>query len=105
VGITVGLNLTPWFPVEVDYMVRDGTAHQPDDYRTTNGTLRFAPGIDTQVITITIQSDIEQEEDETVLLILSAPRGAHLGEPDNAILTITNARLNLLALPFILHEQ
>ncbi|MFP2996300.1 Calx-beta domain-containing protein [Spongiivirga sp. MCCC 1A20706] len=56
---------------DIDFATADGTAVQPGDYTTTNGTLSFA-GTDgeTQTITVTIIDDllVEPNEDYTVTI-------------------------------------
>jgi Calx-beta domain len=55
----------------VDYATSDGTAHAPDDYASTSGTLTFADGEKTKTFQIPVAWDGRQEGDETVSIQLS----------------------------------
>ena len=75
--------------VSVDFTAREGTAANGLDFTAVNGTLTFAPGQAEQTFSIPILNDSEVEDDETVQLELSNPRGgAVLGRQSTAALTI-----------------
>jgi hypothetical protein len=57
--------------VTVDYATADGTAHAPDDYGATSGTLNFAPSQRTKTVDVTVNADGVDEPDETFFLNLS----------------------------------
>jgi large repetitive protein len=59
------------------------------DYISTSGTLTFNPGETSKTFTVTTCSDGLVEADETVNLALSNPTGGVLGNPSNAVLTIS----------------
>jgi len=63
----------------VVYNTADGTAVLANnDYKATNGTLTFAPGVTTQNITVQVVGDLFAESDETFLVKLSNPKNATL---------------------------
>jgi hypothetical protein len=68
--------------VTVDYATVNGTAITPDDYLETGGTLTFAPGVTSQTILVTVNSDVQTEASEDFSVVLANPNGA--GFPDNA---------------------
>ncbi len=58
-------------PVTVDYATRDDSAVDPDDYTAANGTLTFDAGQTTKTITIAVNGDVLDEDDETFAVDLS----------------------------------
>ena len=68
--------------ITVDYKTVDGTATGDvtspalSDYKTTSGTLTFAPGVTLQAIVVDIEGDTIDEYDETLGLKLSSPTNA-----------------------------
>jgi hypothetical protein len=108
--LTVGVNIQAAFagavtidqPVTVDYAVTGGTASQKSDYTYVAGTviadgsdnpkfvgtLTFDPGETTKDIEVLVNEDGYAEGDENVVITLSNPRGAALGERKSATLTI-----------------
>jgi parallel beta-helix repeat protein len=78
--------------VSVDYATSDETATAGSDYTETSGTLNWADGdASKKTFTVDIIDDSEVEGDETLILSLgNATGGAGLGEPDTAVLTITD---------------
>ncbi|HEV2706673.1 MAG TPA: Ig-like domain-containing protein, partial [Pyrinomonadaceae bacterium] len=60
------------------------------DYKTTSGTLSFAAGQQVQTVSVEVCSDSETETDETLLVNLSNPTNANLGDAQ-AVGTITTA--------------
>ena len=73
----------------MDYTTGDGTAHAPDDYTATSGTLTFTVGMTNTTFQVPIIDNSLYELDETVLLTLTNPVNVELGTPnDSAILTI-----------------
>ncbi|MYD05021.1 MAG: hypothetical protein F4X21_08905, partial [Acidimicrobiia bacterium] len=77
---TVRLPQTHSETVTVNYAdTGDGTATAGSDYTTpTAGTLTFTPGQTQQVVTVSVIGDHLDEEDETVIVRLSAPVNAAL---------------------------
>ena len=88
--ITVTLDTLPFVTVTVNYTTADGTAAAGDDYVAGSGTLAFIPGTTTLTFTVPITNDLQNENNETVLLALSAPTGAILDMPVTATLTISD---------------
>lgn len=77
-------------PVTVNYAGANGTANA-GDYTAPSGKLTFGVGETAKSFTVAIRPDALPEDDETVLLSLSAPTGgAALGSQANAVLTILN---------------
>jgi hypothetical protein len=75
--------------VTVAYATADGTATTANnDYAATNGTLTFDPGAATQTFTVAINGDTAIEANETVLVNLSAPANAAIGD-SQGVLTIS----------------
>jgi len=77
--------------VSVNYATSDGTAAS-SDYTATSSTLNWANGDTTdKTFTVNLTDDSEQENDETFIVSLSNPSaGAQLGEPNTAVVTITD---------------
>jgi len=83
--VSINVNLSPAVTtatVTVNYAVKadDSTAESPADYTLLgSGTLTFAPGVTRQSINIAIVDDIVPEPSEKIILVLSNPRNASLG--------------------------
>ena len=71
----------------VDYATADGSADRRRDYTQARGSVTFAPGETTKIITLFITDDVFAESPETLTLTLSNPIGATVGNP--AVTTIT----------------
>ncbi len=84
---TVTLSPPASTPVSVDYATSDGSATAGADYLAASGSLTFAPGETTGVVTVPILGDAVEEEHETVRLTLTNPSGAAIGL-DTALGTI-----------------
>jgi subtilisin family serine protease len=78
--------------ITVDYATSDDSATAGSDYTATSGTLNWADGeTANKTFTITINDDSQVEDNETLIISLNnATGGAVLGEPDTAVLTITD---------------
>jgi hypothetical protein len=73
----------------VDYTTADGTATAGDDYTSISDTLTFEPGVSALNVDVPINDDTLEEEDETVVLVLSNVGGnASIGDNNPATLTI-----------------
>ena len=57
--------------VTVDYATADGTAAAPGDYSAAAGTLTFLPGETTQTVSVDVNGDALDEEDETYTVDLT----------------------------------
>lgn len=88
--ITVTLSMSSTLPVSVDYATSDGTATGNEDYTPVSGTLTLLPGAAAQTFSIPLLDDLVEEAAETVLIALSNPINATLGNPVTATLTIEN---------------
>jgi hypothetical protein len=62
--------------VSVDYRTVAGTALAKSDYTAASGTLTFPPGVWSQTITITVNTDRKREPDETFTVELLNAVGA-----------------------------
>ena len=62
--------------VTVAYATAAGTATEDADYTGASGTLTFAPSATSRTITVTVQDDELDEEDESFTVVLSAPSDA-----------------------------
>ncbi|WP_238413033.1 Calx-beta domain-containing protein [Saccharothrix deserti] len=73
---TVSLDRPSPRPVTVDFTTADGTAVAPADYAPTAGTVTFAPGEITKLVTVPVNGDTVDELNETFTVTLSAAGGA-----------------------------
>ncbi|MHC4619167.1 MAG: Calx-beta domain-containing protein, partial [Planctomycetota bacterium] len=90
--IAVSLSYVSASEVSVDYSVVGGTATGGGvDYTLADGTLTFSAGELTENITITIVADEIEEGSETVILRLSNPSGARMGQSEHTF-TISEDR-------------
>jgi uncharacterized repeat protein (TIGR01451 family) len=72
---SVTLSRRPVAPVSVDYATGGGTATPGTDYTPQSGTLSFIIGQQTQQIAVPVVVDTTPEQDETLQVTLSNPRG------------------------------
>ena len=86
---TVTLAPTSTQTVTVAYATANGTATAGSDYVAASGTLTFAAGVSSQTIAVTVNGDTTLEADETILVNLSGPTNAVLGDAQGQG-TITN---------------
>ena len=68
--------------VTVSYATSDDTAEEPDDYTDTSGSLTFAAGDRTKIVTVATSTDSLNEANETFKVTLSNPGNATL-DADN----------------------
>ncbi len=74
---TVSLSNPSTREISVDYATADGTATVTDnDYQPRSGTLTFAPGQTSKTITVLVNHDDVDEDDETFLVNLTNPVNA-----------------------------
>ena len=76
-------------PVTVRYATADVTAVAGEDYEAASGTLTFAPGETERTVRVRVLDDAVEDSGETFRLVLSAPAGATLADPE-ALGTILN---------------
>ncbi|WP_445169729.1 Calx-beta domain-containing protein [Mycolicibacterium sp. Dal123E01] len=74
--------------ITLTYTTTNGTATAGQDYTARTGTVTFAPGSLSQVITVNVKGDTDVEPDETVTVTLSNPSGATIATA-SAVGTIT----------------
>jgi len=84
---TVQLSAPSAQTVTVHFATQDGTATAGTDYTATSGDLTFQPGETEKSVAVTITGDVDDELDETLSLVLSAPVNAILTD-DTAVGTI-----------------
>ena len=71
---TATLSTAGFQTMTVAYTTADGTATVADgDYQATSGTLTFAAGVTSQLITVLVNGDTKNEADETFTVNLSSP--------------------------------
>ncbi|HEX8618423.1 MAG TPA: IPTL-CTERM sorting domain-containing protein, partial [Thermoanaerobaculia bacterium] len=88
--LTVTLTGSTAQTVTVDYATANGTATAGSDYTATSGTLTFLPGTTTQTIGITVVGDAANEPDETILVNLTNPANASIGDAQGAVSVIND---------------
>jgi hypothetical protein len=81
---TVTLDNASAVPVTVNYASQNGSATAPSDYVAATGTLTFNPGQVSKTVTVHVKGDTHVEPDENLLVNLSAPTNATLGDPIGA---------------------
>ena len=62
-------------PVRVDYVTRNGTVLAGEDCVSSRGTLTFAPGETSQTVEVVVLPGEQNEDNETMMLEISNPRG------------------------------
>ncbi|TAN48407.1 MAG: hypothetical protein EPN21_15000, partial [Methylococcaceae bacterium] len=90
VTLSVQLTSASQDTITVDYGTLDGSAKAGSDYKTSSGTLTFAPGETQAIISVPISDDALVESDEAFGVRLSNPLNAVLGTPATATVTIQN---------------
>jgi hypothetical protein len=74
----------------IDYASADGSATERSDYMATRGTLHFAAGEASKIVSVFIVDDRFGEGPETFSLNLSNPIGCTLGSPAAFLITINS---------------
>jgi glucose/arabinose dehydrogenase len=74
----------------LDYTTLDGTARAGSDYTARSGTLTFADGVTSQVISIPILEDTLVEGNEVFSVAVDRPTGATLRAPRTGQITIVD---------------
>ncbi len=77
---TVALGASATQAVTVSYSTANATATAPGDYAATSGLLTFEPGQTTRTVSVQVNGDRIGEPDEVILLNLSQPSGATIGD-------------------------
>jgi hypothetical protein len=86
--LTVKRTGAPTLPAEVAYATSNGTAKAGEDYAGTTGTLSFLPGQVSKIVTLDILPDTVDEPIEAFTFGLDNARGATLGTPKAAVVSI-----------------
>ncbi|WP_298490642.1 Calx-beta domain-containing protein, partial [uncultured Chloroflexus sp.] len=102
--VTVTLSRPATSTVTVNYATVTGGTAQPGDgsspihdYAPVSGVLSFAPGVTSQSFTIPLWNNNTAETPlETIIVTLSGPTGATLGDPATATVTIIDTTPALL---------
>lgn len=74
----------------VDYTTSNGTAIGGNDYNAASGTLTFSGTTTTQMISVDINGDNVEENDESFYITLSNPTGGASIDDSSAIVTLVN---------------
>ena len=77
---TVTLSAASGATVQVNYATSDETAVAPTDYISATNTLTFAPGDTEALVTVPVNGDTADENDETFRVTLSSPSNANLAD-------------------------
>lgn len=98
--VTLTVSLTRSFSVTttIDYATANGSADSGNDFVFTSGTLNFAPGVVSSTVTVTINSDVADELDETFLLNLSNPTGGATIYDGQGVVTIKDDDLTRMSI-------
>lgn len=86
---TVSLSGASSSTVTASYATANGTATSGGDYVAGSGTVTFGPGVVTQTVSITVNSDVLDEVDETFVVNLTSPVNATIGDPQGSA-TVTD---------------
>jgi hypothetical protein len=88
--LTVSLDNTPLSTVTVTWSTAPGTATAGTDYVTAAGTATFAPGVQTQSVTVNVKGDTTKETNEVFYVNLtSVSANAYIGSGTGTV-TIQN---------------
>ena len=79
-SFTISLSASSTQTVTVNYATADGSAVANADYTASAGTVTFAPGTTSQVITVPIAGDSLSESTETFVVNLSQPSNAAIAD-------------------------
>jgi hypothetical protein len=66
--------------VTVDFATGNGTAAAGSDYQATSGTLTFAPGQTSQLVSVLVNGDVLHEASETFLVTLTGASNASIAD-------------------------
>ena len=84
-AVAVRLSAASDTAVTLRYATADGTARAGSDYAATSGTLTIPAGAESGIISVPVQADALDEDDEQFGLVLSEPSGALLARSSVAI--------------------
>ena len=80
-------------PVTVSYEVTAGTAESPGDFVAASGVLTIEAGSTEAAIEVEVAGDMAVEDDETVVVALSDPVHAALGDPAGLLTIIDDDKV------------
>lgn len=86
---TVTLSAASPQAITVAFATADDSATQPGDYSSQTGTITFAAGETSKTITVPVNGDTTNEQNEQFFVNLSSPTNATLGD-DQGVGTITD---------------
>ncbi len=86
---TATLSAPSGLPVSAVWSTADGTAVAGDDYQAASGTITFAPGETTALLTVSVVADEDAEASETFTINLSDPQNV-TADPSAFTATIAN---------------
>ncbi|MEZ4671124.1 MAG: Calx-beta domain-containing protein [Anaerolineae bacterium] len=89
-SFTVSLSNTSSQSITVDYATANNSAAAGSDYVAASGTLTFAPGVTTQLASVTVNGDTLDEVDETYFVNLSNAVNASSISDNQGLGTITD---------------
>ncbi len=72
-SFTVTMSKAATIPVSIGYATQDGTAHAGQEYTATSGTLTFAPGETSKVVTVAVLQDMLANGTSSFALNLGSP--------------------------------
>ena len=85
-------------PVTVAYATANGTATAGQDYVAASGTVTFAPGETTKPLSILVNGDLRDEDNETFVVNLSNPSNAVIGDAQGVGTILDNDPLPSLSI-------
>lgn len=99
---TVSLSAASTNSITIDYMTGDATATSSNDYQAASGTLTFAPGETSKIITVLVNGDRLAEPNETFAVNLTGATNANIADgqgiatilDDEPRISITDATVN-----------
>ena len=79
-SFTVSLAFAASTTATVAYATANGTATAGADYVSSGGTLTFPPGITSRSLSVPVNGDLLDEDDETFVVNLSSPNGLSIAD-------------------------
>jgi len=95
----VTLSASSLSTVSVSCSTSNSTAEAPSDYTAFSGTLlTFAPGVQTQTVSVAVNGDTAPEQSEIFALTLSSPTNALIADSTGQGLILNDDTLNISAI-------
>ncbi|MEZ6093994.1 MAG: S8 family serine peptidase [Pirellulaceae bacterium] len=95
---SVSLSSSSAQPITVNFATADGSASGGSDYVAASGTLTFAPGSLTQLISIVVNGDTTVENDETFFVNLSNATNATISDSQGVATIVDDDNVSLPSL-------